>query len=130
MAPLCGFTLRAIDDAVQGRLVVAGALLDELRGQELPQRAVPAGDDLGAEPAAQVADPFLGRERGERRMPGERAPKRRQVDRQLQRPDAKRRPAARVAERLLDERANTPVHRAGEDDPAVRPARRPSISAG
>ena len=65
------------DDRVERRRIVPGLLLDELRREELPRRAVAAGREVVPESLAEVAEPPLCRQRRERRPPREGTPKRR-----------------------------------------------------
>src|SRR4029079_15801436 len=73
------------DDRVDGRGDVSGLLLDALRRERLPGRAVAPQHQVATETPPELADPLARGELLERGPAAQRTPQRRQVDRELQR---------------------------------------------
>ena len=113
------------DDPVERHRVVAGALLDQVGGKRLPERAAGLRCELAAESAAQLADLPRGGERRKGRAPLQSPAQGGHLDGKLERAHPERRPGTAVAQGLLDQRADTPVDTAGEYEPDARP-REPS----
>ena len=69
------------DDPVGRRSVVPRAFLDEIVREQLPEDAVPAGNELLAQAAPELRDPLLGRERTRAGRLAERRAERSGIDR-------------------------------------------------